>query len=327
MNGGRSEARDMKLFLRLLGTLIIIGGFSVIVAHPIVFDWSFTFVEQYRNPDDYMFFGKKRLSQGLYVSAVLSLAIGIAVILLANHRIRETFVNDNLYHSNTFMPYLLFSISSLGGFSLAVIYTLSKWYILNDFWVDVLYMEDYLFESMTAVLFIASSFLLCKAALSLRPWCKKQYGLTVGYRWIVCIYLCLAGAFFFVGMEEISWGQRILGWETPSFWSEINLKKETNVHNLLWIVSPTFLRYLYMIPSILLIITLISAWVRYRKPRTHFYSLLLPHPTLIVLAMLIAVWSLPPFGGPRWQELIEELVALFAICYSFGIFKYYPLSL
>jgi hypothetical protein len=33
-------------------------------------------------------------------------------------------------------------------------------------------------------------------------------------------------------MEEISWGQRIIGWETPDFLEEINLQDETNIHNL-----------------------------------------------------------------------------------------------
>ena len=47
--------------------------------------------------------------------------------------------------------------------------------------------------------------------------------------------------FLFVGLEEISWGQRILGVETPNFFSD-NVQSETNVHNLeyvnqLWSIS------------------------------------------------------------------------------------------
>lgn len=41
------------------------------------------------------------------------------------------------------------------------------------------------------------------------------------------------GAVFFFGMgEEISWGQRLFGIETPEFLANVNAQKETNLHNL-----------------------------------------------------------------------------------------------
>ncbi|MCH7622651.1 MAG: hypothetical protein IIB46_01045 [Nitrospinae bacterium] len=45
-------------------------------------------------------------------------------------------------------------------------------------------------------------------------------------------YLLLAVIFFTGFGEEISWGQRIFGWEAPPFIKEINRQKETNIHNL-----------------------------------------------------------------------------------------------
>lgn len=44
--------------------------------------------------------------------------------------------------------------------------------------------------------------------------------------------LLLAGLLFFWCGEEISWGQRIFGWSTPSFLSPLNVQDETNLHNL-----------------------------------------------------------------------------------------------
>jgi hypothetical protein len=44
--------------------------------------------------------------------------------------------------------------------------------------------------------------------------------------------LALAIVFFFGAGEEISWGQRLLGFETPAELSEANAQDETNVHNL-----------------------------------------------------------------------------------------------
>ncbi len=46
-------------------------------------------------------------------------------------------------------------------------------------------------------------------------------------------YLWAAGLVLFVfGMEEISWGQTWLGWETPPALAEINDQEETNLHNI-----------------------------------------------------------------------------------------------
>lgn len=47
--------------------------------------------------------------------------------------------------------------------------------------------------------------------------------------------LCLvlySAAFLFGAGEEISWGQRIIGWETTGFFAEHNLQNETTLHNL-----------------------------------------------------------------------------------------------
>lgn len=43
----------------------------------------------------------------------------------------------------------------------------------------------------------------------------------------------LAAALFYVVMEEISWGQRIIGFETPELLMEHNIQQEANLHNLL----------------------------------------------------------------------------------------------
>jgi len=46
------------------------------------------------------------------------------------------------------------------------------------------------------------------------------------------VWLFLGFLFFFGAMEEISWGQRILGIESPEWFLKHNRQFETNVHNL-----------------------------------------------------------------------------------------------
>lgn len=45
-------------------------------------------------------------------------------------------------------------------------------------------------------------------------------------------FLVLAALMFLCAGEELSWGQRIFGWETPPGWSAANAQAETNLHNL-----------------------------------------------------------------------------------------------
>jgi len=45
-------------------------------------------------------------------------------------------------------------------------------------------------------------------------------------------YLLLGILFFFIFGEEISWGQRIFGIETPDYLKSENIQNETNLHNL-----------------------------------------------------------------------------------------------
>lgn len=54
--------------------------------------------------------------------------------------------------------------------------------------------------------------------LNNRPWLRAWFGLAA-----VCC--------FYVAGEEISWGQQLLHWTTPEFWSAINDQNETNLHN------------------------------------------------------------------------------------------------
>lgn len=50
---------------------------------------------------------------------------------------------------------------------------------------------------------------------------------------VAALITAFYGVVFIFGMgEEISWGQRIFGWESGEFFQEQNFQKETNLHNL-----------------------------------------------------------------------------------------------
>ena len=83
--------------------------------------------------------------------------------------------------------------------------------------------EDGLIEWLTVIGLLAASFVCLYRAFSLyrqRPW---QFFLTNA---VLGILLFVAAG------EEISWGQRALGIQTPEYFKEHNLQAETNLHNL-----------------------------------------------------------------------------------------------
>jgi hypothetical protein len=84
--------------------------------------------------------------------------------------------------------------------------------------------EDKFFEWVGALSFFAASLFFGLAFWELRKknalWLKRL------------ALLCLAALFFFAGGEEISWGQRIFGLETPEALKEVNKQKEITVHNI-----------------------------------------------------------------------------------------------
>ncbi|WP_412509257.1 hypothetical protein [Roseovarius sp. SYSU LYC5161] len=84
--------------------------------------------------------------------------------------------------------------------------------------------EDKLVEYGTAVFLLMASLVLLRNAGALRG--RRAPTLAVG------LTLVYALMFFAAAGEEISWGQRIIGWESGEFFEEHNKQNETNFHNL-----------------------------------------------------------------------------------------------
>lgn len=90
-------------------------------------------------------------------------------------------------------------------------------------WYMYLIKEDGVVEWATALAFLgAAGFAL---SLAFRLWRGEQ-------KVLGALYGFLAAGMFLAMLEEISWGQRILGLETPEFFVENSTKEEINIHNL-----------------------------------------------------------------------------------------------
>ena len=85
--------------------------------------------------------------------------------------------------------------------------------------------EDSFYEWLTAIIFIGTA-ALC-AIRSYMSFKKSLPNITI------LLFAIMAIGSFIVGMEEISWGQRVFSLKTPEAIRAINTQGELNIHNIL----------------------------------------------------------------------------------------------
>jgi hypothetical protein len=76
-------------------------------------------------------------------------------------------------------------------------------------------------EILQALIAASGFFVAIFACLS-----KKVKGVLLKFWFGLATLGCL-----YVTGEELSWGQHVLDWTTPDFWTQINDQQETNLHN------------------------------------------------------------------------------------------------
>lgn len=194
---------------------------------------------------------------------------------------------------------------------LFIILLFISFYAASYLHYQFLYEEDGFFESLTAVLAIASSLLMLVSV------CRtKNHNGTI-------IKLILSVLFFLFGMEEISWGQRIFGWETPTFLATRSLQNETNIHN----VFNEYLYYMYIVFNQSLGLFLFnSEWLRIRADsllKIKKFVNIIPSSEFKLFGlffMFLAVQSAvqPNFDG----ELTEEIFSIF--CFTYALSQVFP---
>ncbi|NNC73495.1 MAG: hypothetical protein HKN78_11560 [Sphingomonadaceae bacterium] len=85
--------------------------------------------------------------------------------------------------------------------------------------------EDHLLEWASALLLFGGT-VFCLAAAARRAGRNRSAVIDS------VLALGFAGLFFLIGMEEISWGQRVFGFDTPDAVAEMNWQGEFNLHNI-----------------------------------------------------------------------------------------------
>jgi len=210
-----------------------------------------------------------------------------------------------------------YSLSSLSTVSLLICFSMIilsfiayKSYDSEILWR--LYKEDNLFENLTMLLHLASSFLFLLLILQKRR--EKTSNLV--------LYLLFA-LFFFIAMEEISWGQRIFGFSTPQFIKGINTIDETNIHNIL---SLTYREIVYssffmLVGFIFLLRDYIEKVIKKMRVAKSIIPFLPPHNFLYFGLLILAMLLLHHYFV--FWEVFELIFAVIGTTYAISIFNRY----
>ena len=133
-----------------------------------------------------------------------------------------------------------------------------------------------------------------------------------GQRGMAVVYGLVGAAAWFLAGEEISWGQRIFGWQTPESMEQINRQGETTLHNIRGVQE--------LVPAAMLLASLYGAcaplvWaaVRARWKQAAPLHLLIPPLGLVPAFGLAAayrlfrllVWPAADYGISEYSEVME----------------------
>lgn len=291
-----------KQALLIISVLLILCGFILLAGRFVFWKQFILLVERFVISDHHLEKSGEQYIQNLLIPlALLHLCIGLAALGLWKSHLHLNSLSffDPAYTNQS--SYGLFSFSSITSLYLYGLYTIPL--IVNGIRLPI-FNEDAFFENLSCVLYLAASIIMTIS--SIRVW--KQVDTHQKYRvGVILIFILLAGLFFLIGMEEISWGQRIFGWETPAFIKLINSQDETNLHN---IVGERGKRHLYFIILLGFDTVLFSGWFFYWEKKKRLLSKFFPHPALFFSAIVLTISS-----GIH-EELFEELAAIFVILYA-----------
>lgn len=167
---------------------------------------------------------------------------------------------------------------------------------------DAVVVEDGLVEQATAGLFLLAAVAAAAAACRWRVW---PYRIVLG--------LMAVGFLLCVG-EEISWGQRVLGFATPAALQEVNVQGEANLHNSLgYAADHLFIAGVLALGFVLPALAALFDMVRNAADRL---GLPVASPSLALGFLLVSllhdwiVYRLLPPSGLRLAEARELLSAL-----------------
>lgn len=153
-------------------------------------------------------------------TTVLALIFSILIIILGTKKVLSRLIHLALNYRNITKiiifstPFVLSSIFVL----LRVALGYETWRTMNT--------EGGFIEYGTSLAFLLSAVFAFPLG---------KYFWASGEKFLSYLYYLICAGFFFIGMEEISWGQKLLGFKSTEFFKTYNSQEEITLHNLVWV--------------------------------------------------------------------------------------------
>lgn len=151
--------------------------------------------------------------------------------------------------------------------------------------------EDNLIEWGSALLLFACSFVF------LMTWIKER-NLSYAFKHFKWLCLVFSLVFFVIAMEEISWFQRIIEFDTPATFND-NLQQEANLHNF----NTNYSENIYYFGAFIFLVVL--PYFEFLFPNiisNKHLKRFIPRPYMALLGVVPCV-----FNYDRWDALITQL--------------------
>lgn len=202
------------------------------------------------------------------------------------------------------------------GFTMPVLFTI---FVVYHLWsltnFKEIVKEDHLVEWLQFWFLVLSIILIFINANILKR--KKNL-------FVAIIYILVGMFLVFMAGEEISWGQRILEFQTPDSIAVENLQKETTIHNLYIFQNTNWLFYL-VITLYGSLSCLILAFVPQRVKQT-LQLLIVPYfvSPFFIFALIYYLIASPftPTYFAEWSEVAELMLYLGFFFFFFAVYLY-----
>lgn len=194
-------------------------------------------------------------------------------------------------------------------------------------WFHFLRKEDSIFEYITAIGYFLGGLVMLKNARLLQS--KNTYRL----RRIMAPFCFLVGiSLVMVAGEEISWGQRIVGIETPDFIAEVNTQNEITIHNHESILPYVYYAYFaiaaYGVVSAIVKTSIQKTLLKNQAHNLHLIDFFAPDWYLIPLFIPTLYYTLYRFtlgwtyhGIGQWEETSEMYLGIAGFIFALSLWR------
>ena len=200
------------------------------------------------------------------------------------------------------LPLELFAIMGVLMISAIVLFL----FVVKPSEFSVLSLEDDIVEWGSAILLFASCLVMARASI-------KSFGslnLTKSFRSVIVFF---SFVFFVIAMEEVSWFQRVFGFETPRILAA-NIQKEMNLHNL----YTNQVENIYYFGAFLFLSVL--PFIRSLYPcvfGSGSLSIFVPRPFIVVIGAIICAYNFD-----MWDIVFTQIAFFSSVFILFAFFVY-----